>query len=149
MNKLGYSFDYTTSKNLADSLDLIKRENDPFFNKLTRIMTTRAMNEAIYFCTADTDLSEYHHYGLAASTYTHFTSPIRRYADILVHRLLAAAINIESLPLNMSNKFKMAKICDKMNFRNRNARFASRASTDYHSYLFFKDKVMEENAIVC
>lgn len=101
-------------------------------------MTTRTMNEAIYFCTADTDLSEYYHYGLAATSYTHFTSPIRRYADILVHRLLAASINIQSLPLNMSNKFKMNKICEKMNFRNRNARFASRASSDYHTYLFFK-----------
>ena len=34
------------------------------------------------------------HYGLAMAKYTHFTSPIRRYADVLVHRLLAASIDI-------------------------------------------------------
>jgi exosome complex exonuclease DIS3/RRP44 len=75
----------------------VDRKNDPFFNKLVRIMTTRTMNEANYFCTADFDFPEFNHYGLACSLYTHFTSPIRRYADVLVHRLLSAAIDCESL----------------------------------------------------
>ena len=49
----GFELDYTSSKTLANSLDEIKRKNDPFFNKLVRIMTTRCMHEAIYFCSAD------------------------------------------------------------------------------------------------
>lgn len=98
------------------------------------------MNEATYFCSADFDPQEFHHYGLAADFYTHFTSPIRRYADILVHRLLSAAIDLEPLPNFMGNKIKMTKICDKMNMRNRMARYASRASSDYHTYQFFKGK---------
>lgn len=86
---------------MANSLDSIKRQGDPFFNKLVRIMTTRCMHEATYFCSADFNEAEYKHYGLAADIYTHFTSPIRRYADILVHRLLAASIGIDWLPRNM------------------------------------------------
>jgi exosome complex exonuclease DIS3/RRP44 len=135
---MGFNLDFSSNKNLADSLDSIKRNNDSFFNKLVRIMTTRAMNEAVYFCTADADYPEFYHYGLAAPLYTHFTSPIRRYADVLVHRLLAAALDLDSIPGFMSNKLKMTKICEKMNMRNRNARFASRASSDFNTYLFFK-----------
>ena len=53
-------------------------------------------------------------------------------------RLLSAAIDLESLPNNISNKENLSKVCEKMNFRNRMARNASRASSDYQTYLFFK-----------
>ena len=149
MTTLGYNLDYSSSRALAESLDRIDRPQDPFFNKLVRIMTTRCMNEATYICTADFDYPEFYHYGLAAEVYTHFTSPIRRYADVLVHRLLAASIDLDSLPQSMCNKHNLTKICDNMNTRHRNARFASRASSDYYSFLFFKDKELSESAIIC
>jgi len=148
MESLGFKFDFSNSRNLADCLDQIKRPNDPFFNKVVRILTTRCMNEAVYFNTADEDYPEFFHYGLACATYTHFTSPIRRYADVLVHRLLAAAIDIESLPKSMCNKQRLTKVCDKMNMRHRNARNASRASSDYYTYRFFKDRNVEDDAVI-
>ena len=110
-----------SSKKLAESLDLAKREKDPFFNKLVRILATRTMNQAVYFCMSTIDIAEIGHYGLAMAKYTHFTSPIRRYADVLVHRLLAASIDIQSLSNDMTDKFKMAKQCDQMNRKNRMA----------------------------
>ncbi len=135
---MGYSFDYSSSKTLGISLDKIRKLDDPFFNKLIRIQVTRTMNEAKYFCTADKDYPEFRHYGLACPVYTHFTSPIRRYADILVHRLLAAAIDVESLPDSMSNKHQLNRTCQRMNYKNRMARYASMASSDFFLYKFFR-----------
>jgi exosome complex exonuclease DIS3/RRP44 len=63
---------------LAASLDRAVRAEDGYFNKLVRIMATRAMTQAVYFASGDLAPPEYHHYGLAAPLYTHFTSPIRR-----------------------------------------------------------------------
>ena len=127
-----------SSKKLAESLDQAVRPKDPFFNKLIRIMATRTMNQAVYFCMSTVDPAEIGHYGLAMAKYTHFTSPIRRYADVLVHRLLAASIDIQSLSNDMTDKFKMAKQCDQMNRKNRMAQFASGASVQFNTYLYFK-----------
>ena len=53
------------------------------------------MNLAKYFPSGASTEEEFLHFGLALRCYTHFTSPIRRYSDILVHRLLSGCINVE------------------------------------------------------
>lgn len=53
----------------------------------------KPMQRAEYFCTGTYDDEEmFRHYALSVPYYTHFTSPIRRYADVMVHRLLSAAL---------------------------------------------------------
>lgn len=49
---------------------------------------------ALYFCTGELKQEQlFKHYALNVPLYTHFTSPIRRYADIIVHRLLASSLS--------------------------------------------------------
>ncbi len=143
--KYGYSgLDSSSSKKLGESLDKLKKSGDNFFNRLIRIMLTRTMNQAKYFSSSEFDYSDFCHYGLAMEIYTHYTSPIRRYSDVLVHRLLAAAIEYESLPHDMTNKVKLSKECDQMNKQNRVAFFCSRESNDYSTFLFFYNNKKSE-----
>jgi exosome complex exonuclease DIS3/RRP44 len=135
--KRGFELDTSSSKALADSLDLCVDPQHAFFNTLIRILATRCMTSAEYFCSGSHAEPEYRHYGLASEIYTHFTSPIRRYADLLVHRQLAYAIGYdgqgsERVDEGLRNKSKLENVCQNLNFRHRNAQMAGRASIEYY-----------------
>lgn len=126
------SISLESSKALADSLDRCIDPQDPYFNTLVRIMSTRCMMAAQYFYSGAYSYADFRHYGLAVDIYTHFTSPIRRYCDVVAHRQLAGAIGYEPLDLTHRDKNKMEMICKNINKRHRNAQFAGRASIEYY-----------------
>ncbi|KAL2905965.1 Exosome complex exonuclease RRP44-like protein A [Bienertia sinuspersici] len=142
---IGLDLDVSSSKALADSLDRAVG-NDPYFNKLIRILATRCMTQAVYFCSGDLSRPEYLHYGLAAPLYTHFTSPIRRYADVVVHRLLAAAIGISKLPAVFQDRLQLTNMADNLNYRHRNAQMAGRASVELHTLIYFRKRPTDTEA---
>jgi exosome complex exonuclease DIS3/RRP44 len=144
----GFELDITNSRSLADSLDLAVRNDDPMFNKLLRMLATRCMMPAQYFCSGEVSKDQWHHYGLATQVYTHFTSPIRRYADVVVHRLLAASLGIEQLPSEYTDRRQMQELCSHMNKRHRGAQHAQRASVSIYSLIYFKNNPIVENAYV-
>jgi len=146
---VGIHLNCSSSKELADSLDKAIIPGQPYFNKLIRIMTTRCMMQAVYFSSGTVTEKDYWHYGLATEIYTHFTSPIRRYSDVIVHRLLAAAIDYgEGYSTDIIDKMKIQKICDVLNFRHRMAQQASRSSVELFTNLYFKDRIVEEEGFI-
>lgn len=146
--KQGMELRTDSSKALADSLDTCVKPQEAFFNTLLRIMATRCMMSAEYFCSGTQAYPEYQHYGLASKIYTHFTSPIRRYADLVVHRQLGAAIEYERADASIHSWGKLESICKNINIRHRNAQLAGRASIEYYVGQALKGRVIEEEGYV-
>ena len=69
-----------------------------------------------------------------------------RYADVVVHRLLAAAIELERLPDQARDREALRALCDNLNARHRNAQMAGRASVELHTLIFFRDRQVVADA---
>ncbi|EAZ63139.1 3'-5' exoribonuclease required for 3 end formation of 5.8S rRNA [Scheffersomyces stipitis CBS 6054] len=148
VRKPGLSISLESSRALADSLDRCEDPQDPYFNTLLRIMSTRCMMAAEYFSSGSYGYPEFRHYGLAVDIYTHFTSPIRRYCDVVAHRQLAGAIGYENLDLSHRDKNKMETIVKNINRRHRSAQFAGRASIEYYVGQVMKNNEAEHEGYV-
>ncbi len=81
------------------------------------------------------------HYGLAFENYAHFTSPIRRYADVLTHRVLER--NLNGAEYRMDKEALEAE-CKHISVMERAAVKAERESTSYFQVLYLKDHIGEE-----
>ena len=90
----GFPLDITSSGSIQKSLNAI---TDPTTSKVVSFLLLKAMKNAEYICTGalPSDESMFRHFALSVPFYTHFTSPIRRYADVIVHRQLAIALGYE------------------------------------------------------
>ncbi len=116
MNKLLHSVTGKKEQNIIETLAL------------------RSMAKAVY----STD--NIGHYGLSFKHYTHFTSPIRRYPDMMVHRLLSVYLDEE----NPGSKEKFQKLCDHSSKMERLAAEAERASVKYKQVEYMSDKTGKE-----
>ncbi|GFS07883.1 DIS3-like exonuclease 2 [Elysia marginata] len=102
------------------------------------VLISKPMQNAKYFCSGIfPDDSLYHHYALNVPLYTHFTSPIRRYPDVMVHRLLAASLGYCDPPEESPQI--LHRRADYCNDKKLNAKMASERSSDMYFSIFVKE----------
>ena len=108
---------------------------------LIKTAAIRSMSKAVY------STSNIGHFGLAFEFYTHFTSPIRRYPDLMVHRLLYRFLT--SGQIEQDEIIKYQRLCDESSERELEAAEAERASIKYKQVEYMQDHIGEEfDAIV-
>ena len=144
----GLEIDVSSAKALSDSLQTCTIPDNPYSNTLLKILTTRCMQQAKYFCSGSLKKEEFYHFGLANEIYTHFTSPIRRYPDILVHRLLAAALGVEKPDSSLSDEVMAVERCNNCNYRHTNAQWVGRASVELNTVILLKGLTCQEESYV-
>ena len=144
----GLSIDISSAQSLSESLQSCHIPDNEYSNTLLKILTTRCMQQAKYFCSGSLDREEFYHFGLANDIYTHFTSPIRRYPDILVHRLLAASIGVDPPDSSLADEKIALERCNNCNMRHTNAQRVGRASVELNTVILLKGVTCQEEAYV-
>uniref|UniRef100_A0A8C2YY77 DIS3-like exonuclease 2 n=1 Tax=Cyclopterus lumpus TaxID=8103 RepID=A0A8C2YY77_CYCLU len=107
-DQLGINIDLSSAGSLHVST---RNTNADYRKEVLTHMCSKPMQMALYFCSGVLgDEPLFSHYALNVGLYTHFTSPIRRYADLIVHRLLAASLG--DLGLSKEDVQKQASHCN-------------------------------------
>ena len=135
IRKFGYKINTETKETTSDSLNqLLSDVQGKAESNMIETLTIRTMSKAVY------TTQNIGHYGLAFDYYSHFTSPIRRYPDVMTHRLLQHYLDGGDTP--KSNFYE--EKCKHSSNREELASKAERASIKYMQVKYMQDHKDEE-----
>lgn len=130
--RFGHQMNISNKQKVAQAINkLLNDVKDKKEQGMIELLAVRSMPKAIY------TTKNAGHYGLGFEYYTHFTSPIRRYPDVLTHRLLEARLKGKTY----STKDELEFFCKHSSEMERMAADAERASVKYKQVEFMSDKV--------
>jgi len=131
---MGFEVEYQTPRQIADSYNrLAKASKKDDALKMLQPMAIRTMAKAVY------TTENIGHYGLAFDYYSHFTSPIRRYSDVLTHRILEKNLK-ETVRVK---KAVLEEKCGHISNQERKAMTAERESIKFKQVEFIMEHVGE------
>lgn len=134
IKRYGYKISLKNKKDIASSMnDLLETVQGKSEQNVIENLAIRSMAKAEY------SVENIGHYGLAFDYYSHFTSPIRRYPDLMVHRLLEHYLQGGK----SANKSEYAEACKHSSQMERKAAMAERTSIKYKQVEFMQDKIGE------
>jgi VacB/RNase II family 3'-5' exoribonuclease len=135
VKRFGYSVKTRGRKAISESLNqMLKESHDSPESNMIETLTVRSMAKAIY------TTSNVGHYGLAFDYYTHFTSPIRRYPDVMVHRLLQDYLDGKKSPASEPYE----ELCSHSSEREKMASDAERTSIKYMQVKYMEEFVGQD-----
>jgi ribonuclease R len=135
LKSMGYEIIRKKNKPISFSLnEVMQKAKERKELQLISPMVIRSMSKAIY------SSDNIGHYGLAFQYYTHFTSPIRRYADLIVHRKLIKSIEEK----NTHSKDQLEHTCNHISKMEKQAVDAERASIKYMQVVFLKERIGQQ-----
>lgn len=136
VSRLGFSMNISTRENLVKSYNALFEAVEGRGEKnMVESVALRTMAKAMY------STVNIGHYGLAFPFYTHFTSPIRRYPDLMVHRLIERYI-IENKPSVSQGEYE--QLCQHASEMERKAAEMERESVKFKQAEYLQDKVGNE-----
>ncbi|PCH41040.1 RNB-domain-containing protein [Wolfiporia cocos MD-104 SS10] len=143
--RMGYKMDTSSPGALMKSFQAV---TDPNARKILELFFRKASTGAKYFCAGMLDIAKYGHYALNVPLYTHFTSPIRRYADILVHRQLDSILQGGSEPKFTMDRDAVAKVAQQCNIKRDSAKLAQEQSTHLYLCILISDLTQRYGPVI-
>jgi ribonuclease R len=134
--RFGYQIQFDDPRQAAETFNtLLKKVEGRPEQDVLETLAIRSMAKAEY------TTNNIGHYGLAMEHYTHFTSPIRRYPDVMVHRLLAEILSDSD---NIIDKGELESRCKNSSLMERKAMDAEREAIKYKQIEYLQDKIGQE-----
>ena len=152
MTRIGYQIDTSSSEALQNSLFKVK---DADMRKGMETLLVKTMSRAKYVVAGRTRHDQFQHFALNLPLYTHFTNPSRRYADIVVHRQLEAALSGGAIEFNEDTE-NLVKTAEQCNTKKDSAQSAQEQSVHIESCRIMDKKrnelggdLISEGIVIC